>query len=408
MLSRVLLLRLIGIGAGSLALASIWALYNVFMPLLLGAFIESRALRGAIMGLDNVVAIALIPVVGAWSDRVDGPWGRRLPFLLVGVPLAALTFAALPWAAAALWTLLLVDVVFLLAITLYRAPLVALMPDHVAERDRSAANGVITLMAAVGGALALLLIAPSFDRAPWLPFAAAAALALIALAALLAAAQRHPPFVSTGVVQDDAPLLTVLLRDVRALGRPAQRGALWLLVGLFACFFGFAAVEAQFSVLVTESLGASGGEAGRMLGLASGAFVLSALPAGLAARRLGALTTMRVGAAVLALALLVAFARFDPHVLAVCMALAGVGWAAVLVPAYPLVAGLGGRERTGFYTGMYYLFGSGAAIVAPALVGGAMDLLGNPALLLASALALMVGIAFLSAAGRHVAAPPGR
>jgi hypothetical protein len=103
------------------------------MPLLLGAFIDSRALRGAIMGLDNVVAIMLIPVVGAWSDRVDGRWGRRLPFLLVGVPITALAFAALPWAAAALWTLLLVDVVFLLAITVYRAPLVALMPDHVAR-----------------------------------------------------------------------------------------------------------------------------------------------------------------------------------------------------------------------------------------------------------------------------------
>lgn len=408
MLSRRLLLRLIGIGAGSLALAAIWALYNVFMPLLLGAFIESRALRGAIMGLDNVIAIALIPLVGAWSDRVDGPWGRRLPFLLVGVPVAALTFAALPWAAAALWTLLLVDVAFLLSITLYRAPLVALMPDHVAERDRSAANGVITLMAAIGGALALLLIAPSFDRAAWLPFAAGAALALFALGALLAAAQRHPPFVSSGAVQDDAPLLTGLLRDARALGDPAHRGALWLLIGLFACFFGFAAVEAQFSVLVTESLGASGGEAGRMLGLASGAFVLSALPAGFAARRLGSLATMRIGAAVLALALLVAFVRFDPQVLAACMAVAGVGWAAVLVPAYPLVAGLGGRDRIGFYTGMYYLFGSGAAIVAPALVGGAMDLFGNPALLIASALALAAGIVCLNASGRHAAATAGR
>jgi maltose/moltooligosaccharide transporter len=407
-LPRPLVLRLLGIGAGSLALAAVWGLYNVFMPLLLGAFIDSRALRGAIMGLDNVVAIMLIPVVGAWSDRVDGRWGRRLPFLLVGVPITALAFAALPWASAALWTLLLVDVVFLLAITVYRAPLVALMPDHVPEAARPSANGVITLMAAIGGASALLVIAPTFDRAPWLPFALAGGLALATLVALVVAAQRHPPHVSTGTVQDDAPLLSALLRDLRSLTDRAHRSALWLLAGLFACFFGFAAVEAQFSVLATETLGVSGGDAGRMLGLASGAFVLTALPAGALARRLGSLRTMRLGAAVLAAALLIAFARFDPGVLAVCMAVAGAGWAAVLVPAYPLVAGLGGRDRIGFYTGMYYLFGSGAAIVAPALVGGAMDVFGNTALLLASALALSLGIALLWASGRRGVEAAGR
>ena len=398
---RGLLLRLLAIGSGSLALAAIWGLYNVFMPLLLGEFIDSRALRGAIMGLDNVIAIALIPVVGAWSDRVDGRWGRRLPFLLVGVPLAALSFAALPWGAAALWTLLALDVVFLLAITFYRAPLVALMPDHVPPVERGAANGVITLMAALGGMLALLLIAPTFDVASWLPFALAGGLALLTLAVLLLGCERHPPHVSSGSVQEEAPLFGALARDVRALVAPAQRGPALLLAGLFCCFFGFAAIEAQFSVLATESLGVSGGRAGQLLGLASGAFVLTALPAGLLSRRLGPLLVMRAGALALALALLVAFALFEPLVIALCMVLAGASWALLLVPAYPLVAGQGGRERVGFYTGMYYLFGSGAAIVAPALVGASMDGFGNSALFVAAAVALLMGALVLSAAGRY-------
>lgn len=401
MLPRPLLLRLLAIGSGSLALAAIWGLYNVFMPLLLGTFIESRALRGAIMGLDNVIAIVLIPVIGAWSDRVDGRWGRRLPFLLVGVPLAALAFAALPWAAFALWTLLAVDVVFLLAITVYRAPLVALMPDHVPPSARSVANGVITVMAAVGGMLALLVIAPSFDVAVWLPFALAGALALATLLLLLAGAHRHPPYVTSGAVQEEAPWLTALLRDVRALALPARRGPLLVLLGLFCCFFGFAAVEAQFSVVATESLAVSGGEAGQMLGLASAAFVAMAFPAGVLARRKGALRTMRLGALGLAAALLVAFSLFDPLVIALCMAVAGAGWALLLVPAYPLVAGQGGPARTGFYTGMYYLFGSAAAIVAPATVGVGMDAFGNRALFLVAALALLCGTAALRAAARR-------
>jgi len=393
--------RLIGIGTGGLALAAIWSTYNVFMPLLLGDFVESRALRGAIMGLDNVVAILLIPVVGAWSDRIGGRWGRRLPFLLVGVPLAALSFAGLPWAATALWTLLALDVVFLLSITLYRAPLVALLPDHVAPDSRAAGNGVITLMGALGGVVALVLIAPTFDVARWWPFAAAALLALVSLAVVLASAERHPSFVERGAVQDEAPVLRGLLRDLRALAGPDHRGPAWLLVGLFFCFFGFAAVEAQFSVLATETLGLTGGEAGRLLGAASAAFVLVALPAGFAARRFGELRTMRFGALLLVAALLLAAVVPQPTLLAACMALAGVGWAFVLVPAYPLVADQGGRDRVGFYTGLYYLFGSGAAIVAPGMVGALMDAFGNKALFAAAAGALLVGAVVLTVAGRH-------
>jgi maltose/moltooligosaccharide transporter len=393
--------RLIGIGTGGLALAAIWGTYNVFMPLLLGDFVESRALRGAIMGLDNVVAILLIPVVGAWSDRVDGRWGRRLPFLLVGVPLAALTFAGLPWAATALWTLLALDVVFLLSITLYRAPLVALLPDHVAPAERAAGNGIITLMGALGGVVALLLIAPSYDVARWWPFAAAALLALASLAVVLASAERHPGFVERGAVQDEAPVLRGLLRDLRALAGPDHRGPAWLLAGLFFCFFGFAAVEAQFSVLATETLGLSGGEAGRLLGAASAAFVLVALPAGFAARRIGELRAMRLGALLLVAALLLAGVAQQTTVLAACMAVAGAGWAFVLVPAYPLVADQGGRDRVGFYTGLYYLFGSGAAIVAPGTVGALMDAFGNLVLFAAAAGALLVGAVVLTVAGRH-------
>jgi MFS family permease len=83
------------------------------------------------------------------------------------------------------------------------------------------------------------------------------------------------------------------------------------------------------------------------------------------------------------------------------MALAGVGWALVLVPGYPLVANQGGRDRVGFFTGLYYLFGSGAAIVAPGTAGAVMDALGNRALFGAAAAALVVGAVVLALAGRQ-------
>ncbi len=399
--------RVLGIATGSLALAAIWSLYNVFMPLLLGTFLESRAARGAIMGLDNVVAVLLIPVVGAWSDRVRGRWGRRLPFLLAGVPLTALAFAALPWATAALWTLIAVDVLFLLAITAYRAPLVALMPDHVAPEARPLANGAITLMGAVGGVLALVGLAPLAERAPGLPFAAvpfaaAAALALVALAVVVASSLRHPPFVEDGAVAADAPAPTTLARDLRGAWRGAPAGAHPLLVGLFFAFFGFAAVEAQFSAFATDALGVGAGRAGTLLGVASAAFVAAALPAGALARRVGEGVAMRAGAVALVLLLPVAGTLGDGPALMAVLAGFGAGWALLLVPAYPLVADLGGRARVGVFTGLYYLVGSSAAIVAPGVAGAAMDALGDRALFGVAALAFAAaGVAFARGAPRR-------
>ena len=140
------------------------------MPLLLGEFIESRGLRGAIMGLDNALALLLIPVIGTWSDRVNTPLGSRLPFIVVALPLAAVFLALLPVAGTTLSLLIAADIVFLLAMTVLRAPIISLMPDHVAPPRRSAANGLINLMGGIGGLMAFFVLAPLWDLNQIYPF----------------------------------------------------------------------------------------------------------------------------------------------------------------------------------------------------------------------------------------------
>src|SRR5690625_4535969 len=81
--------KILAIGSGFLALTLVWTVYKTYMPLLLGDFIESRAIRGRIMGLDNSMAIILIPVIGAWSDRLKSPLGGTPPFIVIGMPIAA-------------------------------------------------------------------------------------------------------------------------------------------------------------------------------------------------------------------------------------------------------------------------------------------------------------------------------
>lgn len=394
-------LRLMGLGSGSLGLAATWALYNTFMPLLLAQFVSSAGVRGTIMALDNVIAVLMLPFVGAWSDRLSGPLGKRIPFLLVGMPLSAVLFATLPLADATLWMLLAVDVVFLLAITLFRAPLVALMPDHVAPGERSSANGVITLMAAAGGAIGLLLLAPLFDVAQWMPFAGGGVLIVLALLFVLLAAERHPPHAAEGAAAEEAPAVTGLFRDVRRLVVEERGGAGVLLLAVFAVFFGYSALEAQFSTFATQALGISAGMAGPTIAATMIAYVVMAVPAGLLARRLGSASTMRLGALVMAVAAILATLVADVSSARVVLALGGAAWALVQVPAYPLVVNQGGPAQTGFYTGMYYLFGSAASIAGPPIVGAMMDLFGDRALFYSLSVSMVVGALLVTVAKRR-------
>jgi len=400
----------IGVGFGALTVA--WSVYNAYMPLLLLRFIDSAALRGAIMGLDNLLALLLIPVVGAWSDRVEGPWGKRLPFVLIGMPIAGLAFALLPLSATAFWTLIAADVVFLLAMTVLRAPVIALMPDHVEPARRSTANGAINLMGGIGGIVAFFALAPLYDRSPLLPFALAGGLLLLAAAALARIVDRHPPHVAEGAGSDDAAPLAALLRDLRQVATaPAAGAARWALGAIFLYFLGFAGVEAQFTTYAVGTLGLSGGVAGLLLGAFSVAFVVAALPAGLVGTRLGKVRAMSLGLAALPL-LFLALALVRPlPLVAAALVLAGFAWALVNVQAYPLVADLGGRDRIGFFTGLYYLASMAAAVLAPALAGLAMDAFGLPALFPVAAVGVALGFAALQRARRlglerATAAPP--
>lgn len=385
-------LTVAAIGGGFFGVSVVWALYNAYMPLLLGAFIESRALRGAVMGLDNAFALALIPIIGAWSDGVRGSLGQRLPFIVVGMPLAALFVGLLPLQGT-LWLLLGVDILFLLAMTLLRAPLIALMPDHTPSEKRASANGVINFMGGLGGILAFFALAPLYDVAPRLPFLAAGGVLLLALVCLWLSAERHPPYTSPAEGRGNA--LGSLLRGVKGLAGIEYRTARFTLFAVALYFVGFSGLEAQFSTYATEALGLSGGRAGVLLGMFSVSFVLFALPAGFLGNRVGKARLMLAG--LFSLTFLFTLAPLLTSSLPVFLFTAGLGWALVNVPAYALVADLGGETRIGFFTGMYYLFSMTGAVVGPGLIGLAMDAFGAASLFWGSAVAFLLAAGFLVA-----------
>ena len=79
------------LGFGYFGVSIIWGVYNAFVPIFLAnKFNLGPAFIGFFMTLDNIAALFIQPPVGAWSDRLRTPIGRRMPFILVGAPIGAI------------------------------------------------------------------------------------------------------------------------------------------------------------------------------------------------------------------------------------------------------------------------------------------------------------------------------
>lgn len=387
------------LGIGFLGIQLAFAIYNAFLPLLYREFISSNAVIGLLMGTDNLVGLLLIPLVGAWSDRVTSPLGRRLPFLLVGVPIAALALFTIPFAAALLWTLIVTEVVFTAAMHTYRGPMAAMIIDHTPEPKRPTSSGIAQLLGATGVLIGVSGLALLYDIDPRLTFGSGALVLVISLVVVWSRAERFPPYVDNTPVASRHPLAETV-DGLRLLVRPDRRGSLLILGSMLSAYVAFAGLQAMLPIYGVETLGLTEGGAAFLLSAFAAVFLVSAFVAGTIGTRFGSIPTMLVGLAVLPVLYLVAVTISSSTGLVVVLGLAGFAWPLFAVPAVALSADLGGRGRIGFNLGLYYVFTMTGQMLGPFALGSAMDLVGNRGMWIAAAGLTALALVLLRAGGR--------
>lgn len=393
------------IGAGFLGVMLAFSTYNAFLPIMYAEFFTSRTQIGLLMGTDNLVGLLLIPVVGAWSDRMRSSLGRRLPFIVIAVPAAALTFAGIPFASGALWSLIVVEVLFTAAMHVYRGPVISLLPDHTPPERRSTGNGIINLMGGIGALISFGGLSLVYDVDPRLAFGLGALGLLGTGVVVYLKADRHPPYVDS-VAEGSARPIRDAFGGVRLLTERPNRGQLYLLVAMLAYYIGFSGLDAMFPLYGVEQLGLTAGRAAFILTSFVGSFLVFALLAGMIGTRIGKIPTMLTGLTILPLLFLLAAPVRDTRIIVGLFVVGGFAWALVTIQALPLIADLGGRNRIGFYVGMYYLFTMVGNMVGPTVIGGAMDLFGDQGLFYGSAAASAAGLLLLRRGQRLLPAAP--
>lgn len=84
--------RVFKVGIAFIIVMLFWEVYDFAVPILLDrTYGLSATWRGVIMGLDNILAIVLLPLFGSLSDKSKGKvFGRRTPFIVIGTLLAGI------------------------------------------------------------------------------------------------------------------------------------------------------------------------------------------------------------------------------------------------------------------------------------------------------------------------------
>lgn len=378
--------RIFLLGFGFFGVSVIWATYNAFVPIFLQEkFGLEPALIGFFMTLDNIAALFIQPPVGAWSDRLRTPIGRRMPFILVGAPVAAIAFGFIPLAAV-LPLFVACTTTLLLSMAFWRTPVVALMPDITPSPKRSQANGIINLMGGVGSIIAFLGGARLYDLNPAYPFWLGSGLVILA-AVLVFILIREPK-----VIEDSHEEQPSLVASLRTVWSDPDRSALRILFAILFWFVAYNAVEAFFTLYAVNHLRLTESDGTRLLGQLSLLFVLFALPSGYIGSRIGRRVTISIGIGLMTVCMLAMFFIPVPTlttvltrlpilgqvpIVGVILMVAGIAWACININSLPMVVDMTTASRLGTYTGLYYLFSTFAAIAGPNINGWIIQLSGK-------------------------------
>ena len=419
--------RTILVGMAFFLISAFWQAYDAIIPLILtNHFGLEHDISGAVMSFDNILAVFLLPIFGALSDKVNTRLGKRTPFIIIGSIVAMVSFIALtfidnyqiakvvaagipemvqPDATDAaieeirritleltianpvpfigfIATLLLV----LVAMATFRSPAVALMPDVTVKPLRSKANAIINLTGTAGAMLVLALgIVFATSKNHYMQYtgyvAAVVGVMLVGLVVFLFTVKEK----KWAREMEEKSLLLTCEQDVEEdnINEPKRKLSKGELVSLFLIlasvalwYIGYNSITSKYSVYATNILGF---DFNLTLIIAQAAAIVSYIPVGIIASKIGRRKTILAGILILASAFFIGN-FITPNTPEIVMypvfILAGIGWATINVNSFPMVVELARGGDVGKYTGYYYTASMSAQIVAPILSGYLYKLMG--------------------------------
>ncbi len=425
--------RIIFVGIAFLIIQLFWNVYDQIIPkILVNTFGLNQTWSGAIMALDNVLALFLLPIFGAVSDKCKSKHGKRTPFIIVGTIAAAVLFAGLALidqamlnadelalgkemlanttlaaygndvaAFEAAWierqaaialvrqnnVMLLVAfmgilLLVLIAMAVFRSPAVALMPDVTPKPLRSGANAIINLMGVVGGVIglgAIAILSKDFQNYTLL-FIAISVLMLIALVIFLLKVNEpklvdimHKESEAAGIVEEEEVEEEKSNSSIKSMDPKVRRSFILILASVLLWYMAYNAASTKYSLYAQNVLGIEASSIAMLV--AQAVTAIGFIPLAKLSENWGRKKTIIFGIIIFAIGFIIGcfVGPNSSWLIYIVMSIVGLGWAAINVNSYPMVVEMAKESDTGKFTGYYYTASMFAQVVTPILSGWIMD-----------------------------------
>lgn len=389
------------ISMGLFSTSVAWSAYSVYVPLfarqnliaIMGQQPIINTLVGIIMILDNIAALFIQPYVGELSDRTWIPkLGRRMPFVIIGIPLAATFFGLIGTFHDIMYLFIIAIIGFNVSMAFYKTPVMSLLPDHLPKEYRSQGSGVLNVATGIANLTGLLVSSYFYkNHTPASAFWVLGAIMVFCLILLIFNVREKKG--ADYVKQEEK---VKIFKSLKTMFSETNRTVILMLVAIFFLNSGYYVGETFLSSYVSVVLGFSDYAAAVMLGVFMGFVILSAIPAGYLGRRIGPInaTLIGIGGFIIGITPVtwISIRNLDLMKKLLTLNYLLLSWEAVLYSFIIAIVGfcyilasinvivviwdLAPQKRVATYTGYFYVFTSLSAIISPFFAGLIFDLVG--------------------------------
>ncbi|MFX1499175.1 MAG: MFS transporter, partial [Promethearchaeota archaeon] len=380
------------IGLAFFTTEAAWSLYNARVSKLLDIYLIFLSLVGIWMALDNIIGVILQPIMGSVSDNTRTRFGRRMPYILIGIPAAAVFFALIP-TQQNLFELILWMFLFGIAMGFYRSQAVSLMPDFIKPINRSKGNAIINMMGGLGGVigygLSLLAGLVTLEGS----FIITSVLMVLSLIVLFWKVDEKESYSYKALLEEEQlegkrikekRKKPGIIESFKDIAKEKDKSTLIMGLAIFFWFIAFQGLAALLTIYGTDVLLQDENVSGFLAFFVALPIIIFAYPFAIVAGKIGRRNAIKIGLSIMIISLIliffIGFMRAQGLIyIIILLVVGGIGWSFVNVNSIVIIWELAPTdEKIGTYTGIYYFFSYLAAITGPYIVGGLTDLFNNP------------------------------
>lgn len=376
------------IGLPNLGVGLLWAMNMTLIPMLVATYTDSNAKAGLLITMGAFTGIFVQYISGLLSDRSNFKMGKRKPFMLMGSIATTIAMCAMPLSGS-YWMLFAVAFIFYFSLNFYQGPYYSLIPESVEENQLGLANGFSKVVSVLGGAF-IFIVGPmlwdstsSLNKNHGLAFYVSALLGIITVAVTMLLIKE--------IKTPEKKEATKIAFDFYK-----YPSAMKLFAAVFFIFLGNGSVTPFFVKYCVNNLNISESTASTSLLLLTITGAIFAFPLGILSDKIERKKVMLIGTLIYVIALVAGIFVTQTSTLYIVMSFIGIGFIAVQVTAYAILAEVVPPERLGEFMGIFNFFVSLSQFIAGNMMGLLLDYVGYKVFFPLSALWLAIACVILA------------